>query len=419
MKINKVLLENIFSLFTIRGLEYMLGLITFPYLVRVLQPEYYGTIAFAQSMTTYFVLLDDYGFNLTGPQSIAASPKERHAKIFMSIFYAKLILFLISSLIFIVLLHVVPWMLREKSLYLAVYSSVVGNVLFPVWFFQGIQKMRYITLVNILARSVTTISVFMFVSEEKDYITAAFLQSIPPFLAGCFSFVILWKNYRYLFATVSWKEVQTQFIEGWQIFFSTISINLYTGSNTFFLGLLTNPTVVGYFSSVRKMIACLQGLLGPISQAIYPYISSMAARSREDAVRFVKKCIYILCGGNFLLSFLLFIFAEPMVYFLFGESFMQGVSTLRILAFLPFIISLSNLWGIQTMIPFGWKRSFSRIVFYAMILNTCMVFPLIYFMQADGVALSMLITECFVSFMCWYELKKRGISFFGRETKGL
>ena len=104
-KINKRLIENIISLFTIKGLEYILAFITFPYLVRVLQVENFGAVVFVQGIIQYFVLFTDYGFNLLGPKEIAQhdSIKER-GKIFASIFCAKLILLLISTIVFICML---------------------------------------------------------------------------------------------------------------------------------------------------------------------------------------------------------------------------------------------------------------------------------------------------------------------------
>ena len=97
--INRKLLENVISLFIIKGLEYVLAFITFPYLVRVLKVENYGLIVFSQSIVQYFVLFTDYGFNLLGPREIAQhdSMLER-GKVFANIFFAKIILLVICSI---------------------------------------------------------------------------------------------------------------------------------------------------------------------------------------------------------------------------------------------------------------------------------------------------------------------------------
>lgn len=409
--INKKLLENIISLFTIKGLEYILAFITFPYLVRVLQVENFGAVVFVQGIIQYFVLFTDYGFNLLGPKEIAQRDnKEERGKIFANIFGAKLILLGISTVLFIAILSVLQYMANvDIMLYIVIYLMVIGNVIFPIWFFQGIQQMRYITLVNIIGRFISVGCIFYFVKSPNDYILAGLLQAIVPLVAGICSWIILWKNYQEVFILPKIDGIRQVFIDAWEIFTSTIAINLYTASNIVFLGILTNNTVVGYFSGAQKIIQNINQLISPITQAIYPYVSKTASNSKNEALKFLRKIVLILGGGNFIGSILIFIFAEWIVDILLGAGYEQSVLLLRILAFLPFIISLSNIFGIQTMLVFGMKKQFNRVLMSAAILNTVIVLPMIYFYQAVGVSISMTITETFVTLTMYYILKKNNI----------
>ncbi|WP_370763590.1 flippase [Megamonas funiformis] len=407
-KINKRLIENIISLFTIKGLEYILAFITFPYLVRVLQVENFGAVVFVQGIIQYFVLFTDYGFNLLGPKEIAQhdSIKER-GKIFASIFCAKLILLLISTIVFICMLIGAKYIKDiDIILYSVVYLMVIGNVIFPIWFFQGIQQMRYITIVNIIGRFFSVACIFYFVKAPSDYILAGLFQAIVPLIAGICSWIILWKKYREVFILPKFQSVKQVFIDAWEIFTSTIAINLYTASNIVFLGLLTNNTIVGYFSGAQKIIQNINQLISPVTQAIYPYVSKTASNSKNEALNFLRKIVLILGGGNFIGSILIFIFAEWIVDVLLGAGYEQSVLLLRILAFLPFIISLSNIFGIQTMLVFGMKKQFNKVLLSAAIVNTVIVLPMIYFYQAIGVSVSMMITETFVTLSMYYILRK-------------
>lgn len=411
-KINKRLIENIISLFTIKGLEYILAFITFPYLVRVLQVENFGAVVFVQGIIQYFVLFTDYGFNLLGPKEIAQhdSIKER-GKIFASIFCAKLILLLISTIVFICMLIGVKYINDiDITLYSVVYLMVIGNVIFPIWFFQGIQQMRYITIVNIIGRFLSVACIFYFVKAPSDYILAGLFQAIVPLIAGICSWIILWKKYREVFILPKFQSVKQVFIDAWEIFTSTIAINLYTASNIVFLGLLTNNTIVGYFSGAQKIIQNINQLISPVTQAIYPYVSKTASNSKNEALKFLRKIVLILGGGNFIGSILIFIFAEWIVDILLGEGYEQSVLLLRILAFLPFIISLSNIFGIQTMLVFGMKKQFNKVLLSAAIVNTVIVLPMIYFYQAIGVSISMTITEIFVTLSMYIVLKNNNIN---------
>lgn len=410
-KYNK-LVENIISLFTIKGLEYILAFITFPYLVRVLQVENFGAVVFTQGIIQYFVLFTDYGFNLLGPREIAQhdSIKER-GKIFASIFCAKLILLLISTIVFICMLIGAKYINDiDITLYSVVYLMVIGNVIFPIWFFQGIQQMRYITIVNVIGRFLSVACIFYFVKAPSDYILAGLFQAIVPLIAGICSWIILWKKYREVFILPKFQNVKQVFIDAWEIFTSTIAINLYTASNIVFLGLLTNNTIVGYFSGAQKIIQNINQLISPVTQAIYPYVSKTASNSKNDALKFLRKIVLILGGGNFIGSILIFIFAEWIVDILLGAGYEQSVLLLRILAFLPFIISLSNIFGIQTMLVFGMKKQFNKVLLSAAIINTVVVLPMIYFYQAIGVSVSMTITEIFVTLTMYIVLRKNKIN---------
>lgn len=407
----KKIYENILSLATIKGLEYLLAFITFPYLTRVLQVEMFGTVVFAQGLINYFTLFTDYGFNLLGPKEIAQNDDvAKRGKVFAKIFFAKLLLLLIAIAVFTAgILCLNLYLKIDVLLYVVVFFTVIGNVIFPIWFFQGIQQMRYITLVNVIARFCSIAGIFYFVKQPQDYILAALFQSIVPLVAGICSWAVLIKSFPEVLCLPTMKEIIGTLKDGWSIFASTVAINLYTASNVVFLGFLTNPVTVGYFSGAKKIIDNITQLISPISQAVYPHISKLVTQSSKEVKPFLEKVLLILGGGTFIGSVFIFIFADFIVKILLGNGYEQSVLLLRIMAFLPFIIAMSNVFGIQIMLPFGMQSTFSRILICAAALNTCMVLPLIYFLQDIGVSISIVVTECFVTTVMYLAIKKQKI----------
>lgn len=408
---DKKVFENIAALATIKGLEYLLAFITFPYLTRVLQVEMFGTVVFAQGLINYFTLFTDYGFNLLGPKEIAQNDDvAKRGKVFAKIFFAKLLLLLIAIAVFTAgILCLNLYLKIDVLLYAVVFFTVIGNVIFPIWFFQGIQQMRYITLVNVIARFCSITGIFYFVKQPQDYILAALFQSIVPLVAGICSWAVLIKSFPEVLCLPTMKEIIGTLKDGWSIFASTVAINLYTASNVVFLGFLTNPVTVGYFSGAKKIIDNITQLISPISQAVYPHISKLVTLSPKEVKPFLEKVLLILGGGTFIGSVFIFIFADFIVKILLGNGYEQSVLLLRIMAFLPFIIAMSNVFGIQIMLPFGMQSTFSRILICAAALNTCMVLPLIYFLQDIGVSISIVVTECFVTTVMYLAIKKQKI----------
>ena len=393
------LFENIISLTTIKGLEYLLAFIIFPYLTRTLHVDGFGKIMFVQSIINYFVMFTDYGFNLYAPKVIAQNDDiNKRGEIFAGIFGAKIFLLCIATLIFFILvLATNRFYTIDIFLYLVFYLNVIGSVIFPIWFFQGIQQMRYITIVNIVARVCCLAGIFYFVKAPDDYLAAAFFQAVVPLIAGICSWIILFSKFNEVFVLPKICDVKTAIKEAKSVFISMLAINSYTSSSVVILGLFSNSTVVGYYSGAQKIIDNIRRILEPILLATYPHISKLLQESKEKSKIFIKKAVIILGGGSFVLSIVVFLFAEKIVEIILGAGYQQSVLLLRIMAFLPVIITVSNIYGIQILIPLGYANAFSRILVCAAIINLILIFPLVYFYQDIGISVCAVIVESFVT----------------------
>lgn len=411
------LIENFLSLSVLQIANYILPLITLPYLVRVLGPEKFGLIAFWQAFIGYFMILTDYGFNLSATRDISINRenKEKVSEIFSSVMIIKLALMIISLILMSVIILSFEKFRQDWIVYYLTFGMVVGQVLFPTWFFQGMEKMKYITFLNILAKVIFTVAIFVFVKKASDYLYVPILNSLGFIIAGILGLWIVFKDFEINFKFVSLEELKRQLKEGWYIFISTVAISLYTISNTFILGLFTNNAIVGYYAAAEKIVKALQGLLGPVSQTIYPYISKLMNESVELGIKFIKKATVIIGGISFGLSLILFICAESVINILLGPKYYESVIVLKILAFLPFIIALSNIFGIQTMLTLNYKKDFSNILILASLINIVLALILVPNLMHIGISLSVLLSELFVTISMMYFLNKKGIKIIGAK----
>lgn len=309
----------------------------------------------------------------------------------------------------ILLLWLVPAFTKNWLLYVLVYLTVVGNFLFPVWLFQGLERMRHITVFTILARTLVVIAIFAFVHQQSDYRLAAALQASGMVIAGLLAIVFIPRIVRLRLHWPGLAQLRHVIVDGWHVFLSTAAISLYTSSNVFFLGLLTNATAVGYFAAAEKLIKAVQGLVGPVSQAVYPHVAALSARSPKDALAFIAKLLRIQGAATLALSLLLFMLAEPVVHLLLGGRFQESVRLVEWMAVLPFIIGLSNVFGIQTMLNFDMKQSFSRILLASGLINIALIVPLAYWLGAEGAAISVVLTELVVTATMAFALARNGL----------
>lgn len=141
---------------------------------------------------------------------------------------------------------------NEWLLYFLTFGTVLGQVLFPIWFFQGIERMKYITLLNIIAKTIFTVLVFVLIHQKTDYIYVPFLGALGTIISGVLALGIIRKHFKVNFHLPSKNEIIHQLREGWYIFISTVAISLYSISNTFILGLFASNTIVGYYAGAKK-----------------------------------------------------------------------------------------------------------------------------------------------------------------------
>lgn len=335
MSDKKRLFENFISLTILQGANYILPLITFPYLVRILGPEKFGLISFSQAFIQYFILITDYGFNLTATRqiSINRNDKKKISQILSSVLTIKLFFMILSLLLLYVTVSLFDKFKYHSYIYFYTFGIVIGNVLFPVWFFQGLEKMKYITVLNISTRLISMLCIFIFIREVSDFKYVPIINSVASILIGCVSIFIVFSKFKVCYSIPSLKMIKEQLIEGWYVFISSIATSLYTISNTFILGLFTNNVIVGYYASGEKLVKAVQGLIQPVSQTIYPYINNLAQQSKERALTFISK---IFCGigiVTFATSLFLFYFSHILVNLVLGTKYEESIIIVKILSF--------------------------------------------------------------------------------------
>jgi PST family polysaccharide transporter len=412
------LAESIFSLYILQGMNYIIPMATLPYLVRVLGMEMYGMMAFAQSFAQYFAQLTDYGFNLSATRSIAKQSDNRAtvSLIFCSVLVIKLILTLAGALALVAIIGLVARFHQNSAFFFVAYAAVVGGVLFPTWFFQGMEQMRYISVIIGISRLLGAVALFVFVHHPSDALLALGIQSIVPVFSGVIGLWIAFRKFHLRFVWPASADLKLALVEGWHLFISQAAVSLYTNTNVFLVGLLAGNLQAGYFSAAEKLIRAAQGLIAPISQAVFPHVNALATRSRDLAVRFTSRILLWMGSISLLASFLLLVFARPVALLCFGHAATGSVPIIRWIAFLPFIVAVSNVLGVQTMIPFGFDRQFSRILIVAGVLNVSLAIPLIHLFAAQGAGASVLFTEIIVTIGMIAVLRHHNIQIYAREN---
>ena len=411
---DKTLFKNISSLFGIQGMNYIIPLITLPYLVRVLDPVGYGSLGFSLAIIQYCCMLTDYGFNLSATQRIAVNRDDKHqtSKLFWSVLCCKVGMAILSLVAISIAIYFIP-MLNQVSL--IIYSGllmVLGNILFPTWLFLGKEKMGWIALSNITARLLVIPLIFIFVTKPEHAYIAALLTSLTTILAGCIALYFVWQQKWVEWYKPTLIDLTEVLRDGWHVFISTASISLYTTSTTVVLGFISGPISVGYFVAADKLRQAILGLLTPFFQVLYPRINATMNKSKREGFILLRKILKWQGGLTLFLSFVTFLTAPLMIALAYGEQYTASVPVLMLMAWLPFVVGLSNVFGMQTLLVLGYKEIFSKILILAGVIHIIFILPLTYFYSEIGAATSVLITEIIVTIIMLFVIVKKKIPLF-------
>jgi polysaccharide transporter, PST family len=288
---------------------------------------------------------------------------------------------------------------------------VLGNVLFPQWLFQGLERLKTVSVVQVFTRTMVFAAIFGLVRTREDIHVAALLQAGGSLLAGVFA--LPFTRRALAGAPLRWPrpgEVAQQLAEGWHVFISTAATSVYTSSNAFFLGLVASPAVVGYFHIAERLIRAVQLMYAPISNAVYPHVSRLAAIDVRAALRFNRDLLLLLAGFTACITVSVYTLAPWVIGRFFGPGYAPAIPTLRVFALLPPMIIVSNVLGILTMLPLGMQRQFSRVVLSAALVDLVVFVPAAYFQGAIGAAWANVAVEAFVTMSMAITLHRCGRS---------
>ncbi|HKT12713.1 MAG TPA: flippase [Terriglobia bacterium] len=405
--------KNALSLYSIRFANYILPLIIVPYLVRVLGAEEFGLLGFAQGLVAYFGVVVDYGFDWSATRMISVGRSDPHAvsRTAVSVWGAKFFLLVLSVCALLPITVCVPKVREAALMVWIIFASLAGRVLFPSWLYQGLEQMTGIATINISVRVAGLIALILFVRQPRDLLVCAAILTIQSLLAGFMGVAWAIRKFRIQLALPRWSDVWSSLKNGMALFLSASATTLYTSGNAFVLGMLVgNFSTVGYYVAAERLVRAANDALGPISQAFFPRVASLASASKELALREGRRVLAVLAplgAGIFAVTVVL---APEIVRIVFGHNFTPTISVLRILAFCIPNIALATVWSTLMMMSFKRDYAVMKILFVAGLLNIGLAIAIAPRWGADGMAIGVVAAETFVNAASFIYTLKHGLN---------
>jgi PST family polysaccharide transporter len=389
------LVHNSTALYGVQLCRKIFPLITMPYLLRVLGPSVWGSVAFVSSLGEFIVLVIEFGFNLSATREIAQARHlpQKCGRIMAGVLGAQTLLVTASVAAAWLASRYIPLLRHNPYLLWAGVLYGVFQGLNPLWFFQGLERLRLAASLEIGGKILGVFGIFLFVRSSSDAWKALVCQGVPPMLSTLVGLILAYRLFPFTMPTLS--LVRGAMISGWRLFVFRSGESLYGAGNAFILGLFAPLTSVGYFAIAEKISKAIFGLLNPIREALYPRISRLALTAPAEAARLVRIGATVMISGGTLLGGMLYLTAPRLIHIMTGSDLPPAVTVLRIFALLPPLLSVTYSIGLQWLLPLGEDAKVNRIFLTAGALNIVTAFLVAPVYQHTGMAVSVLLSETY------------------------
>jgi O-antigen/teichoic acid export membrane protein len=394
---NKILVENFTFLSALQVTNLFLFLITIPYLFRVLGSRSYGLVVFSQSIAFYFSILVNFGFNLTATKDISVSRDEKAkiSEIVSSVLTLKVIFFIISLILMSLFTVLIPLFRMNRLLFMFSMIACLSDALFPVWYFQGIEKMKYITYINVTTRIIATILVFVLIDSPSKYVIYPLLLGIGTVTGALFALMVVFRIHRINFRFQSISVLKKYFRENLLYFLSNVSTQIYVNANKIIIGSFLGMVEVAYYDLAEKVINIVKVPYSILGQSLFPRFA------KEKDIIFLKRMMIFTITCTIILIIVVYLFSGLLITFLSGFSNAGSIKILRILSLSLLPVSISLFYGDLLLINSGLRRQYARMRFSGLVFYLACFF-LLYFSHNIGIIEIAIVVVAVESYMSLY-----------------
>lgn len=395
----KVLLENFLSLSALQLFGMILSLVTLPYILRTIGFEKYGIIIFSGSLISYFQSLTDYSFGVTAVRDVTLFKNNLHKLnlIYSKVIIVKIIFLLLSLFLISIIVLLYSPFYEYKLIYGLCMLQLVGATLFPEWFFQGIEKMRYITYLNIGVKIFFTLCIFIFIHSEEDFWIYPLLQSAGLIAAGLIGQYLLIYKYKLKLILLPTRIIVNTIKSNFPIFINQFFPTLYNNTSTFLLGLFAAPSIVGVYNAILTIINLCKTLINILSRTFYPFLNRKR-NAFESYRRLVLLITIVLVVGS--------IVSAPISFWYLNVSYDKSFVVLTMLSLSIIGYSFYNIYGLNFFIIRRKDTLVMKNTIYSSIIGFITAFPLIYFFGIVGAALNLMLSRFLMGGQLYYKWKK-------------
>lgn len=338
--------------------SFIFPLITFSYVSHILQPAGMGKVSLATSVAAYFSMFAQLGVPTYGIRACAIVREDRRtlSQTAHELLGLNLAMAIVSYALLALIATLVPRIREERALYLIVGTTVFLNSLGMEWLYKALEQYTYITVRSLAFKLVALAATFLLIHQESDYRMYGGISILASSASSLMNFIHARKYIDFPRPKdCDWRR----HIKPVLVFFAlSCAATVYTHLDELMLGLMTTDADVGYYQAATKVKVVLVGVVTALGAVMLPRSSYYVGQGQmEEFRRITEKAFrFVLMSASGLMLFF-GLFARECVLVLSGEAYLEAVAPMRILMPTLLLIGLSNLLGIQILVPLGREKT--------------------------------------------------------------
>ena len=406
------LLHNIASLGILHAANAALVLITIPFLTRVFGAEGWGQIVFVQIVVNYLIWFANWSFYLSATKKIASNRNDlaQVQAIYSTTLSSQWILTLGAVLLLTILVVVLPTFRTQATLYQLGAGLLIGNALQPLWFFNGMERVKESAVVQLATKLLALPAIFLLIHDRSDAYIFFLANAFSAVLTGLGCLYWIKHKYKVRFKVVSVERILTELREGFSLFVSTLWANLYSSIIPMGLGILSGPSQLGYYNLADRVRGAAIQLIHPVTHALFPRMCHLFDNSPSEARKLLQKSGLIILSIVLIISVVIYVFAEPIILALAGHGFSSSIPILKILAITVPIMAVSEFLMYQLLIPTGLNALQNKSRLYSLLIGLTLAYPVIRGGGTEGAAWLSLGVETFMVFIIIHGIRYKIIA---------
>lgn len=354
---------NAISLFSIKGIELGLTVLLIPYLIFKVGLTNYGMYAFALSMVLFFVNITNFGFDLTGVRDLAKfkNDNKKVNQLFNEVFTVKLYLTIFMLLLLFLLIALVPNFRFFKEVYIFSSILLVGELFSLRWFFMGLEKMKYIPAINLVATLIYVVLVLLLIQEPNDFTYIILLQGVGILIAGIISFIFIVVEYNIKIQLLPFEKVKRYLYTNFSSFINLFIPSMISNTAVFIVGIFSIPAHVSIMQLAVKYTNAFTTVNAVFTKVFYAMVNRKIQLMRKALTALIFLGI-ILSIGMFLSADILI---KPWLKINDPEIEEQIILVIKLLSPSPFLMAVISAYGVNGLLVLRKDKLFGQITLFS------------------------------------------------------